>query len=155
MPALNTLAEAMRNQLLTMAVEVNASTPFTQAKPLAESCVAVVTSAGLHLRSDRPFSSGDPTYRIIPSNVRADNILQSHVSLHFDRSAILQDINVVFPVDRLREMREAGTIGAVAPNFYSVMGAQSDLTVMKTTTAEEVATRLREEGVDVVLLTPT
>jgi hypothetical protein len=80
MPALGTLADVMRNQLLTTAVEVNTSTPFTRAKPLAESRVAVVTSAGLHLRVDRPFTLGDPTYRIIPSIVRADDILQSHVS---------------------------------------------------------------------------
>ena len=156
MPSLDKLAESTRNSILTLPVDVNESTPFTTpTRPLGESRVAIVTSAGLHLRDDQPFSAGDPTYRLIPSAAAAADLVQSHTSIGFDRTAVLEDINVVFPIDRLREMVSAGRIGDLAPHFYSFMGAQRDTSPIKTRTAPEVAERLREERVDVVLLTPT
>jgi D-proline reductase (dithiol) PrdB len=156
MPSLERLSESTRNSILTLPVDVNESTPFTEPLlPLSESRVAIVTSAGLHLRGDRPFTSGDPTYRIIPSATSAADLVQSHTSIGFDRTAVLADINVVFPINRLHEMVASGRIGALAPNFYSFMGAQRDTSAMKATSAPELASRLLEERVDVVLLTPT
>jgi D-proline reductase (dithiol) PrdB len=67
----------------------------------------------------------------------------------------MADVNVVFPIDRLREMVAEGRIGSLGPTLYSFMGAQRDVTAIKTTTAHEVADRLLEDGVEVVLLTPT
>ena len=156
MPSLDKLNESTRNSILTLPVDINDSTPFTRpVKTLADSRVAVVTSAGLHLREDRPFTAGDPTYRVIPSATPAAALVQSHTSIGFDRTAALEDINVVFPIDRLREMVAAGQIGELAPFFYSFMGAQRDTSPIKERTAPEVADRLIAEGVDVVLLTPT
>jgi D-proline reductase (dithiol) PrdB len=135
---------------------VNDSTPFTVPKrPLSGSRLAIVTSAGLHLREDRPFTAGDSTYRVIPSSTPAANLVQSHTSIGFDRTGVLEDINVVFPIDRLREMVTAGRIGDLGPFFYAFMGAQSDTTAIKERTAPEVADLLLGDGVDVVLLTPT
>lgn len=156
MPSLERLSESTRNSILTLPVDVNESTPFTKpSRPLFESRVAIVTSAGLHLRGDRPFTSGDPTYRNIPSATSAADIVQSHTSIGFDRTAVLADINVVFPINRLHEMVASGRIGALAPNFYSFMGAQRDTSAMKATSAPELAHRMLDERVDVVLLTPT
>ena len=156
MPSLDKLSESTRNSILTQPVELNETAPFTlPKKPLAASRVAIVTSAGLHLREDRPFTVGDPTYRIIPSDTPAASLVQSHTSIGFDRTAVLEDINVVFPIDRLREMVAAGRIGELAPHFYSFMGAQRDTTAIKTRTALDVADLLLGEAVDVVLLTPT
>ncbi|MGA2394938.1 MAG: glycine/sarcosine/betaine reductase selenoprotein B family protein [Candidatus Lustribacter sp.] len=155
MPRLDKLSESTRTTLLTMPLDVNDATPFTvPGKPLSAARLAVVTSAGLHLRDDRPFASGDATYRCIPSNAPAGDILQSHSSIGFDRSGVIADINVVFPLDRLREMVREGALGELAPTFYSFMGAQRDVARIKET-APEVAERLRADGVDVVLLTPT
>jgi D-proline reductase (dithiol) PrdB len=67
----------------------------------------------------------------------------------------MADVNVVFPIDRLREMVAEGKIGSLAPYFYSFMGAQRDVAPIKTAMAPEVAAHLLEDGVDVVLLTPT
>ncbi len=156
MPSLDKLSPSTRNSILTLPVDINETTPFTRpARTLAASRVAIVTSAGLHLRDDRTFSAGDPTYRIIPSNASAADIVQSHTSIGFDRTAVLEDINVVFPIERLRTMVIDGRIGDLAPNFFSFMGAQRDTTPIKNQTAPEVADRLRAEDVDVVLLTPT
>ena len=45
--------------------------------PLSQCRVAIVTTADLHRRDDRPFGPGDQTYRIIPSETPAPEILQS------------------------------------------------------------------------------
>ncbi|HEY5341301.1 MAG TPA: glycine/sarcosine/betaine reductase selenoprotein B family protein [Candidatus Aquilonibacter sp.] len=156
MPSLDKLSESTRNSALTLPVDINESTPFVlPKKALSASRVAIVTTAGLHRREDRPFTAGDPTYRVIPSETPASQIVQSHTSIGFDRTAVLEDINVVFPIDRLREMVAAGRIGELAPAFYSFMGAQRDMSVIKGQTGPEVAARLLEAAVDVVLLTPT
>jgi D-proline reductase (dithiol) PrdB len=128
------------------------SAPFVSGPPLAKRRVAVVTSAGLLRRGERPFVSGDTDYRAIPAETPADQILMSHVSVNFDRTAFARDINVVFPIERLREMASAGTIGSVAATHYSFMGA-SDPRGMEAN-ARAVAGRLKADRVDAVLLTP-
>jgi D-proline reductase (dithiol) PrdB len=156
MPRLATLPQIQRNMLLTRAVEVNDGAPRASlAGPLAESTVAIVTSAGIHCRGDRPFGRDDPSFRVIPSDVRAGELLQSHSSLAFDKTAFIRDVNVVFPVDRLAELVADGRIGRVGPRHYSVMGALHDVSAVRDETAPELALRLLDDGVDLVLLTPT
>jgi D-proline reductase (dithiol) PrdB len=156
MPALDKLNESTRNSILTLPVEVNATAPFHMPnKPLAHSRVAIVTSAGLHVRGDKPFTSGDPTYRCLPSDTSPAEIVQSHASIGFDRTGIIEDINVVYPIDRLHEMVKEGRIGSLAASFYSFMGAQRDVSKIKADTAPAVAALLLADNVDVVLLTPT
>jgi D-proline reductase (dithiol) PrdB len=156
MPRLDQLPEINRNALLTFPAPINESTPFTAlSKPLADCRVAIVTTAGLHLRGDAPFVGGDQSYRVLPSSSPASAILQSHSSIGFDRVPVQQDLNVTYPVDRLRELVERGEIGPLATNFYSFMGAQRAATRIETETAPEVARLLLDDAVDVVLLTPT
>jgi D-proline reductase (dithiol) PrdB len=121
--------------------------------------LALVTTAGLHLRTDKPFISnpkgGDSSYRIIPSTARAGDILQSHVSIGFDHTAIYRDMNITLPLDRVRELQERGVIGGLSANYYSFMGAIRNPRPIIEETGPEVARRLAHEGVDVVLITPT
>ncbi len=81
--------------------------------------------------------------------------MQSHTSLGFDRTPIMKDINITFPIDRLDELVEQGAIGRLAENNYSYMGALRDMSLILEDTGPEVARRMKAEGVDVVLLTPT
>ena len=156
MPRLSTLPQIQRNMLLTRAVEVHDSAPrATPARPLPECTLAIVTSAGLHTRGDVPFGREDPSFRVIPSSARAADLLQSHSSLAFDKTGFVRDVNVVFPIDRLREYVDEGRIGRLGPRHYSVMGALPDVTEVRDRTAPELARRLVDDGVDVVLLTPT
>lgn len=117
--------------------------------------VAIVTTAGLHLRGDRPFGQGAASsdYRVLPGAAKAADIVMSQLSTNFDRSGFQQDINVAFPVDRLRELAAAGEIGSVADFHYSFMGAGSPVTRMEAK-AREVAGLLKKDKVDAVLLTP-
>ena len=68
MPRLDRLPDASRKNLLALPVHVNETTPFVRpARPLAACRLAIVTTAGLHRRGDRPFGPGEQTYRVIPS----------------------------------------------------------------------------------------
>lgn len=156
MPRLDRLPQINRNNLLMLPVQVNDGAPFTPlARPLPESRLAIVTTAGLHRRADRPFGPGEQTYRVIPGDTPAADIVQSHTSLGFDRVPTMRDLNISFPVDRLRELVARGELGGTAPHHYSFMGALRDLRRIQEDTGPEVGRRLRDEGVDAVLITPT
>lgn len=156
MPRLDHLPEISRNSLLTLPVPQNETAPFTPLRrPLADCRLAVVTTAGLHLRGDRPFRGADPSYRVIPATSRTDEVVQSHASIGFDRVPVIRDLNVTLPLDRLRELVARREVGRFGPNCYSFMGAQRDWSRIEQETGVEVAARLADEGVDVVLLTPT
>ena len=156
MPRLDRLPEGNRKNLLALPVQVNDGTPFAAPRrSLAAGRLAIVTTAGLHRRDDRPFGPADQTYRVIPADTPTVDIVQSHTSLGFDRVAIMRDVNVSFPIDRLRELVDRGVLGGLAPSSYSFMGAQRDLARIEGETGPEVGRRLWEEGVDVALVTPT
>ena len=156
MPRLDRLSQIARNNLLTFPARVNDAAPFVRpAKPLSACRLALVTTAGLHRRGDRPFGPGEQTYRVIPSATPTADVIQSHTSLGFDRAAIMRDINITFPIDRVRELVGRGEIGGLAENLYSFMGALREAGRIESETGPEAARRLRDEGVDVAFLTPT
>jgi D-proline reductase (dithiol) PrdB len=127
-------------------------TPFVPGPPLRERRVAIVTTSGMHLRGERPFEVGATDYRIIPGDTPASSLIMSHVSVNFDRSGFQEDINVVFPLDRLSELEVDGAIGSVANFHYSFMGA-APIRALEPK-ARELAALLKKDRVDAVLLTP-
>jgi D-proline reductase (dithiol) PrdB len=150
------LPQVSRNNLLTFPAQVNDTAPFARpAKPLAACRLAIVTTAGVHVRGDRLFTPGDQTYRVIAADTPTVDIIQSHTSIGFDRVAIMRDINVSFPIDRLRELVARGELGGLGPNHYSFMGAQREVARIESQTGPEAARRLVDEGVDLALITPT
>ncbi|HEY5724819.1 MAG TPA: glycine/sarcosine/betaine reductase selenoprotein B family protein [Methylomirabilota bacterium] len=156
MPRLDRLPALNRNNLLMLPVQVNDTAPFTRlATGLASCRLAIVTTAGLHRRADRPFGPGEQGYRVIPAETPAADIVQSHTSLGFDRVPTMRDLNISFPLDRLRELVTRDELGSLAPYHYSFMGALRDLRLIQDETGPEVGRRLRDEGVDAVLITPT
>lgn len=127
-------------------------TPFVPGPPLRERRVAIVTTSGVHVRGDRPFEIGATDYRVIPGITPAAELIMSHVSVNFDRIGFQEDINVVFPLDRLNELRSAGVIGSVSDFHYSFMGA-APIRALEPK-ARELAALLKKDRVDAVLLTP-
>ena len=156
MPRLDRLPQINRNNLLTFPAQVNEGAPWVAlGKPLSACRLAIVTTAGLHRRGDRPFGPGDQTFRVIASDTPTADVIQSHTSIGFDRVPIMRDVNISFPIDRLRELVARGALGGLAPNSYSFMGAQRDCARIQDETGPEAARRLSEEGADVALITPT
>ena len=120
---------------------------------LDQATVAIVSTAGLHRRIDPPFAVGSLDYRIIPGDTQFDDLVLSHISANFDRSAFGEDPNIVFPIDRLRELASAGEIGGVARWHYSFMGAMPDPSQFEET-GEEIGRLMAQDGVDVAFLVP-
>ena len=128
--------------------------PWVSGPPLSQRRVAVITTAGLHGRHDRPFlMDPDDFYRVIPGDVQANDLVMSHISVGMDRTGYQRDWNVVFPLDRLREMVQEGIIGSVAYFHYSYNSARAKEDA--TAPIHEVASLLKKDKVDAVLLFPS
>ena len=128
--------------------------PWVAGPSLNKRRVAIITTSGIHCDGDRPFGDGtaDADYRVILSGVSASELVMSHVSVNFDRTGFQQDINVVFPIDRLKELAADGVIGEVADYHYSFMGAPPPRSLEPK--ARQLAGMLKKDRVDAVLLTP-
>ncbi|CAN5842885.1 hypothetical protein BH11PSE3_BH11PSE3_11180 [soil metagenome] len=127
--------------------------PFVDGPPPRQRRVAIVTTAGIHRRDQAAFGIGDTGYRVIPGDVSAGDLVMSHTSVNFDRTGFQQDTNVVFPIDRLRALAEAGEIGSLARYHYALMGALWEPAEIETT-ARAVAGFLKQDQVDAALLVP-
>ena len=133
--------------------------PWTPVKKsLAESKIALVTTAGVHHTHQKPFDmhdpNGDPTYRIIDTQSIEDDYLITHD--YYDHRDADKDLNIVYPVTRLKEMAAGGIVGSVARYHFSFMGhiKDSHLDNLLETYAPQVTNRLVQDQIDGVLLTP-
>jgi D-proline reductase (dithiol) PrdB len=129
-------------------------TPFTRPPALDEARVALVTTAALHVAGEAPARGGDPSFRILGNGAQ---LVLGHESPNFDRSGWLLDPNVIFPLDRLHELARDEVIGSVAPRHLAFAGNQQRNETLAAITLDSgpaAARLLREDGVDVVLLTP-
>jgi D-proline reductase (dithiol) PrdB len=149
---LTDLLPGQAKRLAELECPVFATRPWVSGPVLAQRRVAIVSSAGLVRRGENPFRGRDPDYRVIPATTRADDLLCSHISINFDRSGFQEDWNVVFPLDRLRELADSGVIGSVAKTHYSFMGATDPVEMEPY--ARELAGRLKGDAVDAVILSP-
>ena len=122
-------------------------------KRLAERRVALVTTAGLHRRQDAAFELTDASYRVLPGGLEASDLVMSHSSVNFDRSGFAEDVNLVFPVDRFRELADEGAIGGLASNHFSFMGAGL-LPETYAASTRDLARILHRDAVDTAFLTP-
>jgi D-proline reductase (dithiol) PrdB len=128
--------------------------PWVNGPPLNKRRVAIITTAGLHTRNDRPFQLvRDDYYRVIPGDVQANDLIMSHLSAGMDRTGYQRDWNVVFPLDRLRELVQEGIIGSVADFHYSYNSSRAKED--STDPIREVASLLKKDKVDAVLLFPS
>lgn len=136
-------------------------TPFT--KRLRDSRIALLSSAGLFLDNaqvsfdlDRERAEpgwGDPSWRGIPRETPQGSLGMAH--LHVNNTDTLADHEVSLPLRALDALVREGIVGSSAPTHYSVMGyQQAGLDVWRSTTADQIVTRLRDEHVDAVALAP-
>ena len=152
MARLNEIDEFMRHELIELACPRFEGTAWVTGPPLAERRVALVSTAGLQRRGDRPFDADAADYRIILGESVTEDLVMSHVSSNFDRAGYQQDFNVAFPVDRLNELARDGVIGSVARYHYSFMGATAPEEMEDAT--RHLAGLMKADAVDAVLLLP-
>ena len=134
-------------------------TPLT--KPLASCTVSLISSAGIALKSDRPFDQegeqrnpwwGDPSYRRLPATATSQDVRFYHQ--HIDPSYAEQDLNCLLPLQRLQELAQAGEIGRSAPRHYSIMGYILQPQQLLAETVPAIIRDLKEDHADVVILVP-
>ena len=127
-------------------------------KPVSQCRLAFVTTAGLHKREDPPFSRfferSDCSYREIRHKASMQELSISHTSKEFDREGVNKDINVVLPFDRAEEFIKSGFLESVNSRHFSFMGSLPRRGDLRKRTAPEVARKLKDDSVDIVLLTP-
>ena len=131
--------------------------PFTPFEgDLSKTTVAIVTAGGVHLRDQEPFNIadelGDLGYRLIPEEVESSQLMVTHH--HYDHSDADDDINVVFPIDVLRDLKAEGFIRDVARKHVGYMGYTMQLKAMYEGTAREIANEIdKGSRADAVILT--
>lgn len=125
-------------------------------KPLSESKVAFVSSAGVQPKGTMPFDVvhpvGDYTYRRVPSNSKPED-LEIH-QLKYPTVGANEDLNVIFPIERLQELTDEGVIGGLTENFFTFIGYNMDPDRLEKTLAEDIANAVVRDGADLALLCP-
>ena len=122
-------------------------------RPINESTIGIFTSSGVQLRSDPPLAeTNDLTYRLIDNDVPLSELIISHQTPV--RVWALEDINVAFPRDRLKELKVEKTIGQLAPKAVSMVGSISKYTELMQNTLPAIKEEFDSQGVDLVFLFP-
>jgi D-proline reductase (dithiol) PrdB len=128
---------------------------------LNRTTIALVTSAGISLKTDPPFDMerekreaiwGDRSFRKIPRDTTEADIDVKH--LHINTTYIKQDINVILPLQRMAEFEKESIIGSLAPTSYSFYGFQWQNNDFLEEAIEPISKKMKLEGVEAVLLTP-
>jgi D-proline reductase (dithiol) PrdB len=137
-------------------------TPWTPLRqPLPESTVALVSSAGLALKTDQPFDQegerknpwwGDPSYRILPKNASAADVALYH--MHINPQIAAQDVNTLLPLQPLMELERRGVVGRSADHHYSYMGYILQPRELLEKGVPAMIQHMKQEGVDIALLVP-
>jgi D-proline reductase (dithiol) PrdB len=127
-------------------------------KPLSESRVGLVSTAGLTLQGQEPFDDsikgGDASYREIPWDSDVARLVENHRSESWDHTGVEQDPNIAFPLDRMRELSEQGRIGSLAERYLTFMGSVTATGRMVRDVLPEASACFVSQGVDVALLVP-
>lgn len=136
-----------------MAELARKAVPYTPVdRPLKELTVALVSSAGVHRKTDEPFSlEGDERYVVFPADLQAAELMVTHG--HYDHTDADRDINCVFPIDRLRELAAGGFIKAVSDKHVGFMGFTKKLGAMYDQAAPAMAREIERSQADAVVLT--
>jgi D-proline reductase (dithiol) PrdB len=125
-------------------------------RPLSEARLTFVSTAGVQPKDTLPFDVvhpvGDYSFRRVPSD-SAPADLEIH-QLKYPTDGARRDLNVIFPIERLQELRAEGVIGDLTASFFSFIGYNMDPELLERTLAEDIADAVRDEMTDLALLCP-
>ena len=125
--------------------------PYTPLKRDLKECrIALVSTSGAYVEGMQPFTDNDISFRLIPNDTDTRNI--RFVPGHFDTAPGAQDPNVMFPLDRLRELLSSGEIAKLSEQHIS-MGLTTELRKVKEVVSWEIAAAVMKFRPDVVVLT--
>lgn len=127
------------------------------AKPLAACRLTLVSSCGVHLKTDKPLDVchpfGDFRFMRVPSGAKHEELIIHQLKYPHDDADL--DINVIFPIERLQELSQEGRLGGLTANFFSFIGYNMDPEKFERTVAAGIAEAVaEEERADCALLAP-
>ena len=127
--------------------------PYTPVSArLSEMMVAIVSSSGVYLEGQEPYTdNGDESYRVLPGDLDAQQLRFKHG--HYDTSEAQKDPNVVFPIERLRELASEGFIRGVSNKHIGFKGFSTNLKAQYENLAPKIAAEIERSQADAVLLT--
>ena len=98
--------------------------------------------------------SGDPTFREIPAHSKLSELTITHD--YYDHKDADKDINIVLPIERIKDLEKTGDLGTVNGRHFSFMGHITPpyIESLINETAPVVVKKLKSDKVDIVLLTP-
>jgi len=133
-------------------------TPWTPLpRPVSEIRLALIGSGGVYCEDQTPFDAanlqGDWSFRVIPNDTSTSVLRVSHNHYNHKDGAD-KDINVVFPLDRLRELEAQGAIGQLSPVHIGFMGYIMRPEKFIEETAPQMIQILKEAAVEAALLVP-
>ena len=122
-------------------------------KSLAQSRVALLSSAALRLVHQQPFvPREDLSYRRLPADPTAGDLVIDH---HSGIGRVPRhDPEMIFPRTALQKLCERGVVGALSPYFFSFMGGLRRPREIENELAPALAYELTAAAVDLVLLVP-
>jgi hypothetical protein len=124
-------------------------------RPLRECRATAITTAGLRLATQHQFaidkSAGSAEFRELSWYVRPADLAYDFTN--YDPSESQEDLNVLVPLDRMRELVDEQVLGGLTDTFTSVFGLCERLDRLRVSAAE-IADRLRDQGTDVAFLFP-
>lgn len=145
--------------------------PFTPLqKSLVDTKIGLMTTSGHFIEGDDPepfgvkdmgakeaqdriseFLKSEPILSTIPMDTPREKLRLRHGG--YDNRAALEDYNTVLPLDRILELKQAGSIGQIAENTYSFVGACAQRRLVNQV-APRWADMLKGEGIEALILVP-
>jgi len=145
-----TVVKGLQSEIFVPITPPPVWTPVTM--ELKDMKIALVTAAGVHMKNNDKFNlAGDFSYREIPGDALVENMMVSHGG--YDNGDVNKDINCMLPIERLRELADAGFIKEVATAHFGFMGGGGNQEKFTNETGPEIARKLKEDDIDAVLLT--
>jgi hypothetical protein len=128
-------------------------------KPLAESCVTIVTTAAPYraemglLDKAHAYHAAAKFYAVYAGDTTRDHDLRiTHVAIDFKHTTA-EDAGTWFPLAQLRRAVAAGRIGRVAPHFFGAPTNRSHRVTLQTD-CPEILERCKADAVDAAILVP-
>ena len=132
----------------------NDDVPWTPlSKPLNQSRVALASSSGIYLNTQRPFHTKDDTsIREIPKTASTSDFGLNHFGYRMDGAE--RDPNCVFPLEQLRKLEGEGFIGELAETAYTFMGGIYSARRVREELAPQLVEKALANDIDLFYLVP-
>lgn len=122
-------------------------------KPIGESTIGMFASCGAQLPEDPMLGeTEDISFRLIPRDTPMSRLVVAHKTKV--RKWAVEELNVAFPLERMRELEAEGAFKRLAHTAVSMVGSIQRFTELVEQTIPAIKQIYDSQGVDLVFLFP-